>query len=90
MSSYDALAGSYDSLMTDASHVKRAAFLVKRFGESAIPVRTVLDLACGTGTIACLLAEKGYTVTATDGSGRRSPGGWRPRARRFRPFPSCT
>ena len=68
MSSYDALAGSYDSLMTDASHVKRAEFLVKRFGESAIPVQTVLDLACGTGTIACLLAEKGYTVTATDGS----------------------
>ena len=29
-------------------------------------MRTVLDLACGTGTIACLLAAKGYDVTATD------------------------
>lgn len=68
MSSYNALAGSYDSLMADASHVKRAEFLMKRFRESAIPVRTVLDLACGTGTIACLLAQSGYEVTATDGS----------------------
>lgn len=68
MSSYDALAGSYDGLMADGSYVKRAEFLVKRFRESAIPVRTVLDLACGTGTIACLLARKGYEVTATDGS----------------------
>ncbi|MFR0769044.1 MAG: class I SAM-dependent methyltransferase [Dysosmobacter sp.] len=25
-----------------------------------------MDLACGTGTIACLLAAKGYAVTATD------------------------
>ena len=68
MSSYDALAGSYDGLMADGSYVRRAEFLVKRFRESAIPVRTVLDLACGTGTIACLLAQKGYEVTATDGS----------------------
>jgi len=68
MNSYDALAGSYDGLMADGSYVKRAEFLVKRFRESAIPVRTVLDLACGTGTIACLLAQKGYEVTATDGS----------------------
>ena len=68
MSSYDALAGSYDGLMADGSYVKRAAFLMKRFRESSIPVRTVLDLACGTGTIACLLAQQGYEVTATDGS----------------------
>ena len=31
-------------------------------------METVLDLACGTGTIACLLAELGYQVVATDGS----------------------
>ncbi len=68
MSSYGALAGSYDGLMADGSYGKRAAFLVKRFRESAIPVHSVLDLACGTGTIACLLAAEGYQVIATDGS----------------------
>ena len=66
MSSYDALAASYDGLMADGVYRRRADYLVKLFQKSAIPVRTVLDLACGTGTIACLLAAKGYDVTATD------------------------
>lgn len=68
MSSYDALASSYDGLMADGSYLKRADWLERLFCKSAIPVRTVLDLACGTGTIACLLAARGYQVTATDGS----------------------
>ena len=68
MSSYDALAGSYDTLMVDGSYRKRADFLAKLFRKNRIPVQTVLDLACGTGTIACLLAERGYQVIATDGS----------------------
>ena len=68
MSSYDALASSYDGLMADGSYQKRADWLERLFRKSAIPVHAVLDLACGTGTIACLLAERGYQVTATDGS----------------------
>lgn len=68
MSSYDALAGSYDALMADGSYRKRADWLERLFRKSRIPVQTVLDLACGTGTIACLLAERGYQVTATDAS----------------------
>ena len=68
MSSYNALAASYDGLMADAAYRKRADYLVRCFEKSAIPVKTVLDLACGTGTIACLLARRGYEVIATDGS----------------------
>ena len=68
MSSYNALAASYDGLMVDGSYRKRADWLEKLFKKSRIPVETVLDLACGTGTIACLLAERGYQVIATDGS----------------------
>lgn len=66
MSSYDALAASYDALMVDGSYRKRANWLERLFRKSKIPVNTVLDLACGTGTIACLLAERGYQVIATD------------------------
>ncbi len=69
MSAYDTLAASYDGLMADGAYRRRAAFLERRLRKSPIPVETVLDLACGTGTIACLLAEKGYAVIATDGSG---------------------
>lgn len=69
MSAYGALAGSYDGLMADGAYRRRAAFLVRRLKKSPIPVETVLDLACGTGTIACLLAERGYEVLAADGSG---------------------
>ena len=63
MSQYEALADSYDRLMADAAHRRRAAFL-ERFlrGKS---VHTVLDLGCGTGTIACMLAQRGYQVIAT-------------------------
>ena len=68
MSGYGALASSYDGLMTDGDYRRRADFLERQFGKSRIPVQSVLDLACGTGTIACLLAERGYRVIATDGS----------------------
>lgn len=68
MSGYDALASSYDGLMADGAYRRRADFLERLFRKGAIPVHSVLDLACGTGTIACLLAERGYRVTATDGS----------------------
>lgn len=68
MSAYGALAASYDGLMADGAYRRRAAFLARRLKKSPIPVHTVLDLACGTGTIACLLAEKGYEVLAADGA----------------------
>ena len=68
MSSYNGLAGSYDAMMTDASYLKRVNWLERLFRKSTIPVRSVLDLACGTGTVSCLLAERGYQVIATDGS----------------------
>lgn len=68
MSGYGALASSYDGLMADGAYRRRADFLERLFRKGRIPVESVLDLACGTGTIACLLAERGYRVTAVDGS----------------------
>ena len=68
MSSYEGLAASYDALTTDVGYEKRADFLEKLFRRSRVPVHTVLDLACGTGTMACLLAERGYRTIAVDGS----------------------
>ena len=51
MSAYDILAGSYDALTRDVGYEKRADFLEKLLCRSRIDVHTVLDLACGTGTM---------------------------------------
>ena len=63
---YASLSGSYDGLMKDGNYAARAAFLVKRLRESAIPVKTVLDLGCGTGVIAWALYRRGFRVIASD------------------------
>ena len=73
MSSYDALAASYDALTVDVEYRRRADYLTRQFHRSAFPVETVLDLACGTGTMACLLAERGYRMIAVDGCSCPSP-----------------
>ena len=66
MDCYTSLAGGYDSLTEDVQYEKRAAFLQKLLAKSTIPVHTVLDLACGTGTMTWLLAEAGYEMIGVD------------------------
>lgn len=69
MASYEFLAASYDELMRDADYARRADFVEKLFWRaSKRDVRTVLDLACGTGTMTCLLTERGYELISVDGS----------------------
>jgi len=69
MASYEFLAASYDELMRDADYARRADFVEKLFLRAAKRnVRTVLDLACGTGTMTCLLTERGYELISVDGS----------------------
>ena len=69
MASYEFLAASYDELMRDADYARRADFVEKLFlRASKRDVHTVLDLACGTGTMTCLLTERGYELISVDGS----------------------
>ena len=68
MSSYHALAGTYDALTGDVGYEKRAEFLEKLFQKSHIPVKTVLDLACGTGTMTWILTGRGYELIGVDAS----------------------
>ncbi|MDL2288586.1 class I SAM-dependent methyltransferase [Oscillospiraceae bacterium OttesenSCG-928-F05] len=65
---YDYLPAFYDALTEDVDYAKTVRYLERRFEDARIPVRAVLDLACGTGTVAHALAEKGYDVVAVDGS----------------------
>jgi SAM-dependent methyltransferase len=55
------LAEIYDPLDPDRSDLDAYVAIVDEFGASSI-----LDIGCGTGTFACLLAGRGLTVTAVD------------------------
>ncbi len=68
MASYEHLAQSYDELMRDADYTRRVGFVERLMRRAKREVRTVLDLACGTGTMTCLLTERGYELISVDGS----------------------
>ena len=68
MTAYDTLASRYDALTGDVQYEKRADFIEKLFRRSRIPVHTVLDLACGTGTMTWILTARGYELIAVDNS----------------------
>jgi 2-polyprenyl-3-methyl-5-hydroxy-6-metoxy-1,4-benzoquinol methylase len=55
------LAEVYDPLDPDRSDLDAYAAMVDEFGAGSL-----LDIGCGTGTFACLLARRGLTVTAVD------------------------
>lgn len=58
------LAEIYDPMDRDRSDLDAYVALAEGFG-----ARTVLDIGCGTGTFACLLAERGIDVIAVDPAG---------------------
>ena len=68
MSSYEFLADSYDELTTDVRYLAWADYLEKHFAKAAIPVHTVLDMACGTGSLTAELALRGYEMIGVDKS----------------------
>jgi SAM-dependent methyltransferase len=62
-----AYAGIYDAMYAEKDYKRECDEIVDafgRFGDGA--VRTVLDLGCGTGNHALLLAARGYGVTGVD------------------------
>jgi SAM-dependent methyltransferase len=67
MNEYFNLAAYYDKLMPEDTYRLWAACCEAVFSSvSEIRVKTVLDLACGTGTLSYLLAEMGYEVIGAD------------------------
>lgn len=68
MTGYDAFALVYDQLTENVNYAKRAEYFSKVFESFGKSPKTLLDLACGTGSLSIALADLGYNVIATDGS----------------------
>ena len=68
MSSYNFLAGCYDRLTYDVDYAAWADYIEKHFQRHPLPGNTVLDLACGTGSLTRQLALRGYEMIGVDQS----------------------
>ena len=55
------LAEIYDPLDPDRSDLDVYVAMAEELG-----ARSVLDIGCGTGTFACMLADRGLSVTGVD------------------------
>ena len=66
MGAYQALAASYDRLTNDVDYAAVVDFYFAILQRENLSPRTAADLACGTGSVALLLAQKGLQVTAVD------------------------
>ena len=65
---YEALAASYDRLTNDIPYEAILAFYRQIWAEYGLCPETAADLACGTGSMALLLAGAGLSVLGVDQS----------------------
>jgi len=66
MDAYNTLAASYDRLTNDVDYEATVAFYWQLLDREGLQPRTAVDLACGTGSVTVLLAERGLRVTGVD------------------------
>ena len=66
MDAYKNLAVSYDRLTNDVPYDQVVEFYFQILGAENVKPRTAVDLACGTGSVTRLLAEKGLSVIGVD------------------------
>ena len=66
MNAYHCLAESYDRLTNDVDYQAVVNFYYDILSKEGLSPRTAVDLACGTGSVALILARDGMRVTAVD------------------------
>ena len=66
MNAYKELAYSYDRLTNDVDYEATVDFYMQILSREGLRPRTAVDLACGTGSVTILLAERGIRVTGVD------------------------
>ena len=68
MNSYQALAAYYDRFTDDVGYADWADFFERLFAREGMQPGLILDLACGTGSLTKILAERGYEMIGADAS----------------------
>lgn len=66
MGAYEALAASYDRLTSDVDYRAAVDFYFAIMERESVAPRSAVDLACGTGSVTALLAQRGIPVTGID------------------------
>lgn len=66
MNAYHALASSYDRLTQDVDYKAIVAFYQEILNQEDVHPRSAIDLACGTGSVALLLAQQYCRVLGVD------------------------
>jgi ubiquinone/menaquinone biosynthesis C-methylase UbiE len=66
MNAYHALASSYDRLTQDVDYKAIVAFYQEILNQEDVHPRSAIDLACGTGSVALLLAQQYDRVLGVD------------------------
>lgn len=68
MNSYQTLAAYYDRFTDDVGYADWADFFERLFAREGMQPKLILDLACGTGSLTKILAERGYEMIGADAS----------------------
>lgn len=68
MSGYGDFAYYYDVLTENVDYESRCDYIYNLLADNGVGKGILLDLACGTGSLSMLLAEKGYEVIGVDAS----------------------
>ena len=66
MDAYHELAVSYDRLTNDVDYEATVDFYYEILKQEGLKPRTCVDLACGTGSVTAILAERGLEVLGVD------------------------
>ena len=66
MEAYHNLAVSYDRLTNDVDYEATVAFYYEILAREGLNPKSVVDLACGTGSVTAILAKKGLRTVGVD------------------------
>jgi SAM-dependent methyltransferase len=68
LSGYGDFAFYYDMLTDNVNYEKRCEYIFSLLAENGVDKGILLDLACGTGTLSVLFAQKGFEIVGVDAS----------------------